>query len=163
MYVRFIVPAHGGRDVDRGLFCDVKSWTRDSRIHAALREAIRAEYEWFNTNLPVPKERAFLVKSRGMWLADGICWFLDDAREMIARAFALAPCSASAAHQSPGSRPATRGRSSTATIIKSSRVRRTAAPAAGGPAFSMPDMEADMTTHHDFDNLPCFRGDVQTP
>ena len=30
------------------------------------------------------------VKSRRRWRADGICWFVDDAREMIARAFALA-------------------------------------------------------------------------
>jgi hypothetical protein len=30
------------------------------------------------------------MKSRRRWRADGICWFVDDAREMIARAFALA-------------------------------------------------------------------------
>jgi hypothetical protein len=90
MYVRFIVPAGGRRGTDRGMFCDVRSWILDSRAHMALREAIRAEYEWFNATLPVPKERAFLVKSRGIWLPDGICWFVDDAREMIARAFGLA-------------------------------------------------------------------------
>jgi hypothetical protein len=30
------------------------------------------------------------VKSRGRWYSEGVCWFVDDAREMIARAFALA-------------------------------------------------------------------------
>lgn len=90
MYVRFIVLGRGRGGVDRGMFCDVKSWTRDSRVHVALRDALRTEYAWFNANLPVPKARAFLVKSRGTWLADGICWFRDDAREMIARAFDLA-------------------------------------------------------------------------
>lgn len=30
------------------------------------------------------------MKSRGRWLSDGICWFVDDDREMIAHAFALA-------------------------------------------------------------------------
>ena len=43
-------------------------------------------------NLPVPKPRreAFCVKSRGHWRPEGICWFVSDAREMIARAFVLA-------------------------------------------------------------------------
>lgn len=90
MYVRFIVPRRGRRDVDLGLFRHAKSHAEDSRVHAALREAIRIELDWFNANLPIPRRRAFLVKSRGRWLPDGICWFVDDAREMIARSFALA-------------------------------------------------------------------------
>ena len=90
MYVRFIVPWRGRRGVDYGLFWEASARSEDSRVHAALRAAIRGELDWFNANLPVPKRRAFLVKSRGRWLSDGICWFVDDAREMIARAFVLA-------------------------------------------------------------------------
>src|SRR5690349_3042123 len=92
MYVRFVVPARGPRRrlTARGMFVDARDFTQDSRVHAALRDAIRAELDWFNANLPVPRHRAFLVKSRGIWLPDGICWFRDDAREMIARAFVLA-------------------------------------------------------------------------
>jgi hypothetical protein len=61
----------------------------NSRVGEALRVAIRLELDWFNANLPVPKRRHFLVKSRKQWHAEGICWFVDDAREMIARAFTL--------------------------------------------------------------------------
>ena len=109
MYVRFIVPSRGRRGVDHGLFRHARSSTEDSRVHEALREAIRLELDWFNANLPVPRQRVFLVKSRGRWLADGICWFLDDAREMIAHAFTLASLlrecglpSAKVATRSPG-------------------------------------------------------------
>jgi hypothetical protein len=62
----------------------------DSRVHEALRNAVHEQLDWFAANLPSPKRRVFLVKSRGVWLSDGICWFLDDAREMIARGYALA-------------------------------------------------------------------------
>jgi len=90
MYVRFVVPWRGRRGVDYGLFWEARGHAEDSRVHAALRAAIRCELDWFNANLPVPKRRVFLVKSCGRWLPDGICWFVDDAREMIARAFVLA-------------------------------------------------------------------------
>ena len=90
MYVRFIVPRRGRRGVDHGLFRHARFSTSDSRVHVAVRDAIRLELDWFNANLPVPKQRVFLVKSRGCWESDGLCWFLDDAREMIARSFALA-------------------------------------------------------------------------
>jgi sulfur carrier protein ThiS len=90
MYVRFIVPRRGRRDVDLGLFRNADINADDSRVHEALRQAIRIELDWFNANLPIPRRSAFLVKSRGCWLPDGICWFVDDAREMIARSFTLA-------------------------------------------------------------------------
>ena len=90
MYVRFIVPSRGRRGADHGLFRHAGFSADDGRVHAALREAIRIELDWFNANLPVPKRRVFLVKSRGRWLPDGICWFVDDAREMIVHSFALA-------------------------------------------------------------------------
>ena len=92
MYVRFIVPARERRrrGLTDGMFVGSRRYTRDSRVHVGLREAIGFELDWFKANLPVPKPCAFLVKSRGLWLADGVCWFHDDAHEMIARAFALA-------------------------------------------------------------------------
>jgi hypothetical protein len=97
MYVRFITPwwplgiARGRLmppAVDSGLFGPAYACARDAEVPAVLREALWTEIEWFEANLPVPSR--FGVKSRGRWLPDGICWFVDDAREMIARAFALA-------------------------------------------------------------------------
>lgn len=89
MYVRFITPWWRlPRGVDCGLFGPAYACARDSEVPAVLREALWAEIEWFERNLPVPSR--LRVKSRGRWRADGVCWFVDDAREMIARAFALA-------------------------------------------------------------------------
>jgi hypothetical protein len=90
MYVRFITPWRGRRGVDYGLFGAAGDCARDRGIDAALREAIWIELDWFAANLPVPKPRVFLVKSRRRWYPDGICWFVDEARDMIARAFTLA-------------------------------------------------------------------------
>ena len=89
MYVRFITPwRHLPCDVDCGLFGPAYAHARDPETPDVLREALWTEIEWFEKNLPVPTR--FRVKSRGRWLPVGICWFVDDAREMIARAFALA-------------------------------------------------------------------------
>lgn len=89
MYVRFITPWWRlPRGYDCGLFGPAYACARDAEVPAVLREALRAEIGWFEENLPVPSR--FWVKSRGRWLSDGICWFVDDAREPIARAFALA-------------------------------------------------------------------------
>src|SRR5687768_3972417 len=89
MYVRFITPWRRlPRDVDCGLFGPAYACARNRETPAVLRDALWTEIEWFEKNLPVPSR--FRVKSRGRWLPDGICWFVDDAREMIARAFALA-------------------------------------------------------------------------
>ncbi len=38
----------------------------------------------------ITRTSAVADRGRGRWRADGICWFVDDAREMIARAFGLA-------------------------------------------------------------------------
>lgn len=117
MYVRFITPwwplvvARGRRlprGTDCGLFGPAYACARDAEVPAMLREALRAEIDWFEENLPVPSR--FRVKSRGRWLPDGICWFVDDAREMIARAFALASLIEEAsvpAHKVPTRRPGT--------------------------------------------------------
>lgn len=90
MYVRFVGPWRGRRGSSPGMFRGAAWAADDSRVHEALRIAVNEQLDWFAANLPAPRRRAFLVKSRGAWLPDGICWFLDDAREMIARGFALA-------------------------------------------------------------------------
>jgi len=93
-YVRFITPRPRLRrcGADCGPFGPAYDalWERD--VPEVLREAIRQEIDWFERNLPVPKPRrdAFCVKSRKRWYPDGICWFVAEAREMIAHAFVLA-------------------------------------------------------------------------
>ncbi|WP_341713242.1 hypothetical protein [Erythrobacter sp.] len=49
--------------------------------------ALRRELDWFNDRLPVPKR--FAVRAKGRWWKDGVCWFRDDAREMLAHMQAL--------------------------------------------------------------------------
>jgi len=92
-YVRFITPRWRLRrvDADCGPFGPAYDalWQRD--VPEVLREAIWHEIQWFECNLPVPAPRrdAFCVKSRKRWYPDGICWFVAEAREMIAHAFVL--------------------------------------------------------------------------
>ncbi|MGZ8285241.1 MAG: hypothetical protein ACXWUQ_06420 [Allosphingosinicella sp.] len=89
MYVRFITPWWRlPRGIDSGLFGPAYACARDLETPEVLREALWVEIEWFELNLPAPAR--LKVKSRRRWRADGICWFVDDAREMIGRAFALA-------------------------------------------------------------------------
>jgi len=91
MYVRFITPWwQVRRDVHYGLFGPAYDCAWNPEVPEVLRCALRNEIDWFEANLPVPERGSFLVKSRGRWLPDGICWFVDDAREAIARAFVLA-------------------------------------------------------------------------
>lgn len=91
MYVRFHSPWEEVRPgVHAGLFGPAYACERDPRVAEGLRAALREEIVWFKANLPVPKERCFVVRSRKRWLNVGICWFVDDAREAIARAFTLA-------------------------------------------------------------------------
>ena len=93
MYVRFITPWwRVRRGVDCGLFGPAYQSARDEDVPAVLRDALWAELDWFEAHLPVPQpaRRAFCVRSRKSWRPDGVCWFHDDAREAIARAFALA-------------------------------------------------------------------------
>jgi hypothetical protein len=89
MFVRFITPWWTlPRGIDCGLFGPAYALARDAEVLAMLREALWTELRWFEQHLPVP--RRFCVKSRGRWRSDGICWFVDEAREPIAHAFALA-------------------------------------------------------------------------
>ncbi|MGE5562401.1 MAG: hypothetical protein ACM3ZV_03745 [Bacillota bacterium] len=93
-YVRFITPAWRLRRVqaDCGPFGPAYDAVYERDVPRVLQDAIWQEVDWFNRNLPVPKPRreAFCVKSRGRWYPDGICWFVAEAREMIAHAFVLA-------------------------------------------------------------------------
>jgi hypothetical protein len=89
VYVRFVTPWRRlPRGHDCGLFGPAYACARNREVPAVLREALRAEIDWFEQYLPVPNR--FWIKSRRRWRADGICWFADDAREMIGRAFVLA-------------------------------------------------------------------------
>lgn len=90
-YVRFITPWwRVRRQVDCGPFGPAYSACRSDAVPEVLRIAIRQELDWFEDRLPVPARSAFRVKSRKVWRSDGICWFVDDAREMIGHAFVLA-------------------------------------------------------------------------
>ena len=90
-YVRFITPWwRVRRDVDCGPFGPAYAAWRSDAVPEVLRIAIRGELDWFEDNLPVPGGNAFRVKSRKIWRNDGICWFVAEARDMIARAFVLA-------------------------------------------------------------------------
>ena len=91
-YVRFITPAWRLRrvDADCGPFGPAYDAVYERDVPEALRLAIWQEIEWFEQNLPVPHRGAFRVKSRKRWYPDGICWFVAEAREMIAHAFVLA-------------------------------------------------------------------------
>lgn len=90
-YVRFITPWWRiRRHVDCGPFGPAYDASYDREVAEAVRVAIRHELDWFEANLPVPRRDAFRVKSRRRWRSDGICWFVADAREMIAHAFVLA-------------------------------------------------------------------------
>ncbi len=91
MYVRFVSPLYAdGRFGNYGLFRGA-AWMSDaSDTPDVLRQAMEAELEWFRDHLPVPRHGAFMVRSKRRWYYDGICWFRDDAQEMIARAWVLA-------------------------------------------------------------------------
>jgi hypothetical protein len=55
MYVRFITPWWRlPRGADCGLFGPAYAFARDAEVPAVLREALVAEIEWFEQNLPVP-------------------------------------------------------------------------------------------------------------
>ena len=86
MYIRFVTPQRAGdaRGVPAGVFrADYP------RAPWWIDRAIRAEYRWFNENLPVPR-RFGVVTRKSDRAFGGVCWFRDDARDCIAHAYALA-------------------------------------------------------------------------
>ena len=90
MFLRFTVPGTVTRArVAPGPFrlaYEVCRWG-DSDGNPVI-EAIRHELEWFCAWLPAP--RRFGVMARGREWYDGICWFRDEAREMVGHAYVLA-------------------------------------------------------------------------
>jgi hypothetical protein len=94
MYLRFTAPVERGGPVTRarvapGLFRPAYCLARwDETRHDPARLAIAAELDWFEKHLPIP--RRFGVRAKGVYWRDGICWFRDDAREMLTHAYALA-------------------------------------------------------------------------
>jgi hypothetical protein len=89
MYLRFTGPGSVTRArVAAGLFGPAYDlwWNRTQDTPVLL--ALRRELDWFNYWLPKP--RRFFVVAKGRKWSDGICWFRDDAREMLEHAFALA-------------------------------------------------------------------------
>lgn len=89
MYVRFTTPGVVTRaSVAPGPFNTAYDlwWDRDEDTPALL--ALRRELDWFDEWLPVPKR--FTVVAKGRRWSDGVCWFRDDAREMLGHAYALA-------------------------------------------------------------------------
>ncbi len=90
MYLRFTVPGTVTRArVAPGPFrlASALYWSGDHE-HDPVLAALRLEFDWFNTWLPVP--RRFGVVSRSRHWYDGICWFRDDAREMVGHGHTLA-------------------------------------------------------------------------
>lgn len=91
MYVRFVSPLRAGnRTGAYGLFRGAMGAVYHEDTPTCLRDAVELELDWFNEHLPRPRYSDFEIRSRKRWYADGICWFRDDAQEMIARAFVLA-------------------------------------------------------------------------
>ena len=91
MYVRFVSPLDTGtRFGAYGLFRGAMWVVYEDETPACIRDAVDLELDWFNEHLPRPRYCDFEVRSRNRWYRDGICWFRDDAREMIRRAFVLA-------------------------------------------------------------------------
>ena len=90
MYLRFTVPGTVTRArVAPGPFRLANSlfWERAGTPDPVLF-ALRRELDWFDKWLPVP--RRFGVVAKGRKWSDGVCWFRDDAREMVGHAHVLA-------------------------------------------------------------------------
>lgn len=95
MYLRFTssdavqLGLRGGKCVHRGIFGPAYRVRRDPAYPLYLRKAIHQELLWFEDKLPVPTGRHFYVRSRTWWRSQGICWFQDQAQDMISRAYGL--------------------------------------------------------------------------
>jgi hypothetical protein len=88
MFVRFTAPGAVTRArVAPGLFGPAYWLWRWGEMTPALL-ALRRELDWFEDRLPVPDR--FGVRAKGRFWSDGVCWFRDHAREMLAHAFTLA-------------------------------------------------------------------------
>lgn len=89
MYLRFTAPGVVTRArVAPGLFRPAGRLQWSLPADSPVKIAIDREIHWFNNRLPIPKR--FGVKACGLWWSDGVCWFRDGAREVVAHAFTLA-------------------------------------------------------------------------
>ena len=93
MYVRFTARSADRNVVTRlhvapGFFGAAYDLWYNRHIDDTVLLAIRQELDWFNDWLPAP--RRLTVKARGRLWHDGVCWFRDDARDMLVHANALA-------------------------------------------------------------------------
>lgn len=90
MYLRFTTPGVVTRArVAPGLFGPAFAlWYGAENHDDPVLIALRRELDWFNHHLPVPSR--FGVVARGRRWSDGVCWFRDDARDMLSHAHALA-------------------------------------------------------------------------
>ena len=89
MYLRFTVPGTVTRArVAPGPFKLASRLTWQGERDDPVVAALRRELDWFNEWLPIPRSFAVTAKGREWW--DGICWFRDDAREMVGHAYVLA-------------------------------------------------------------------------
>lgn len=78
-----------GKRVHRGIFGPAYRVRRDKTYPLYLRKAIHQDLLWFEDKLPVPSRGHFCVRSKTWWRSQGICWFRDNAREMVSRAHGL--------------------------------------------------------------------------
>lgn len=91
MYVRFISPQ---RLYDRRGYCGIFQaaidivYDDETPYHFYL--PIRELLDWFNENLPKPADEKFAVRSRRARHHVGLCWFRDEAKEMIHNAHLMA-------------------------------------------------------------------------
>ena len=89
MYLRFTVPGTVTRArVAPGPFKLASRLTWQGERDDPVVAALRRELDWFNEWRPSP--RRFVVVAKGRKWRDGICWFRDDAREMVGHAHVLA-------------------------------------------------------------------------
>jgi len=95
MYIRFAghdvirLGLRGGEPVRCGIFRSIHAVRDNPNTPDWLWQEIRRELDWFNENLPVPKAHVFWVRSQKRYRRQGLCWFRDDANDMINRIFGL--------------------------------------------------------------------------
>jgi hypothetical protein len=89
MYLRFTVPGTVTRArVAPGPFRTAYQVCRHGEHDDPVIAALGRELDWFGAWLPAPRRLGVVAKRR--WWSDGVCWFRDDAREMVGHAYALA-------------------------------------------------------------------------
>lgn len=84
MYLRFVVGRLAPRSrLPMGIFVAAGGLLDRAGLDPAWHDEIEEQLHWFNVELPVPRHEWF----RG---GKAVCWFKEDAREMIQRLWPLA-------------------------------------------------------------------------